>query len=561
MKKIFSTKLILFAILIIAATFRLYGLNWDQGFHLHPDERAIILTVEHLSFPPNFEAFFNSNSPWNPHFFAYGSLPFYTVYIVGQLLTPIDPNFSTYLLLHIPGRFLSVISDLLTIIIVFFIAKKLFNEKVGLLAAFFYGISVLPIQLSHFYAVDTPLTFFILTTLYLVLLFYEKPTIKKALLIGITFGMALATKVSAFVLVVAIGASLLHKPKHYRSHVSQFIKQFLTYSFFIIITTILIFLFFSPYALIDFENFWLQTMQQQAMTKDAFTFPYTLQYINKIPYLYELKNIFFFGLGPLLAISAFVGFFFFLSESIKELVEKKSAQKIILIIFFIIYFGIVGNFAIGFMRYMLPLYPLLCLFAAFITFRFLLFLKDKTKNQFILTTYYILLTTVFLIWPLSFIQIYHHNNTRVDATNWIHQHIPYHSTLLVEHWDDRLPLQASENYFIEDLELYNPDTPEKWQKINDQLQRADYIIIASNRLYLPLPKLTDCVNLPMHRCYPETTKYYKKLFNGELGFQKVAEFSRYPTIPLTSITINDQNADESFTVYDHPKVMIFKKIN
>jgi len=72
-----KTKILLIAILFLATILRFHGINWDQGYKLHPDERAIIMTVDNLSFPHNFSEFFSMQSPWNPHFFAYGSFPFY----------------------------------------------------------------------------------------------------------------------------------------------------------------------------------------------------------------------------------------------------------------------------------------------------------------------------------------------------------------------------------------------------------------------------------------------------------------------------------------------------
>ena len=112
---------------------------------------------------------------------------------------------------------------------------------------------------------------------------------------------------------------------------------------------------------------------------------------------------------------------------------------------------------------------------------------------------------------------------------------------------------------MQTLELYQPDTQEKWQRIQQQLAQTDYIILASNRLYIPLGKLTNCETLPQGYCYVYTAFYYKKLFDGSLGYKKIAEFTNYPTLPILNISINDDFADESFTVYDHPKIIIFKK--
>ena len=119
----------------------------------------------------------------------------------------------------------------------------------------------------------------------------------------------------------------------------------------------------------------------------------------------------------------------------------------------------------------------------------------------------------------------------------------------------------SEKYTFESLTLYDlPDNEDKWAKINNKLSRSKYLIISSNRLYIPLTKLKDCNKYLS--CYPKTAKYYDDLFSEKRGFKKEAEFTSYPFIKLGKfkLEIKDDTADESFTVYDHPKVMIFKKI-
>jgi hypothetical protein len=322
---------------------------------------------------------------------------------------------------------------------------------------------------------------------------------------------------------------------------------------------LVVFLLGEPYALIDNKTFWEQTLYQSTMTKDAFVFPYTLQYVGKIRYLYELKNIFYFGMGPFIAAFCFIGTGYTVYLASRKQQKKLFVNLLPLFIFFICYFWVVGGFAIGFMRYMLPVYPLLCLFGAILLFHFLFALNEQTKNKTLLYAFTSVLFAFFLLWPVSFEHIYTQNNTRYSATQWINQNIQPGQTIAIEHWDDGLPLEGQQKYLIQTLALYDPDTPEKWTAVKSQLEQTDYIIIASNRLYTPLQKLTRCEKLPLARCYPQTAAYYQRLFTGQLGFQKVAEFTDYPTVPLLDVPIDDQMADESFTVYDHPKVMIFKK--
>lgn len=566
MKKIISTKLLLIGILLLATCFRLYGLNWDNGHQLHPDERAIVMAVDSLRFPQTTIEFFSSDSPWNPRFFAYGSFPMYLLRVTGDALSIFYQPIGQFPLLNIVGRFLSALADIISIFILYKIGQKLFNTGIGLLASFFYAISVLPIQLSHFYAVDTLLTCFILATLYSLLLFYEKPGIKNALFVGVFFGLSLATKVSAITLIAPIGLALVadflliflknpHRPKHWLPHLPSFAKNLLRFAFIILISAFATFALLEPYALIDFNSFWTQTLAQSELTKNAFYFPYTLQFVGKTPYLYELKNAFLWGLGPLVGTFAFLGAGYFLIHTFKKKREPQFAKEQIVFIFFLSYLLVVGRFAVGFMRYLLPIYPLLTLFAAVLISRIFKQIKS-TKLRLIA---YCLLLISCLLWPASFAQIYTQPNTRVQASEWIYENIPPGASLAVEHWDDQLPIGKPISYTILTLKLYDADTTEKWQEIDAQLAQADYIIVASNRLYGPLQKLTDCQNLPPNSCYIKTAEYYNNLFSEKMGFRRVAEFTSYPTIPLLGTPIIDQSADESFTVFDHPKVIIFEK--
>jgi hypothetical protein len=98
---------------------------------------------------------------------------------------------------------------------------------------------------------------------------------------------------------------------------------------------------------------------------------------------------------------------------------------------------------------------------------------------------------------------------------------------------------------------FGDDTTDKWKEMDRILKKADYYIMSSNRAY-------DSI-MPLQSRFPRMAAYYKQLFSGEGDFELAAEITSYPTIPFTDIRINDQWSDEAFTVYDHPRILIYKK--
>jgi hypothetical protein len=580
----------LIPILFLALILRLYGINWDQGFHLHPDERMLIMVATRIHF---FDQL-------NPNFFNYGSLPIYLLRGLSQLVDWLfDTSLSNYQGMLYFGRFLSIFFDLITIFLIYKIAQlievnlerknKDSNVKqpqglLKLISPIFYAIAFFPIQNSHFFISDVFLTTF--TTLLIFLLLKNlkeknKPRLT-AFLIGLVFAAMTATKFTAVIfypIIILFFIFYIFLEKNLSK------KKILNFLFLIFIFNFY-FLFFNfifmPYAFLDAKKFITDVSLQAQMNSNPYIFPYTLQYVGSIPYLYYLKNIFLWGLGPVISVLSFIGLICFFVDILKtvkfyrlkfinklppkknkkETQLQKVASFFLFFIFYILYFLIIGRSAVKFMRYMLPIYPFLVIMAGYgikkiSNFQFLIFKPLKKFNHQLFTLFFILSS---FIWTLMFINIYSQKHTRISATEWILKNISPGSTLAVEHWDDRLPLFGGENYHFEELQLYNlPDDDIKWTFINQQLVKANYIIIASNRLYIPLQKLANCQKYKL--CYPKTALYYKKLFNQQLGFKKVAEFAVYPKLEIGSwkLKINDQSADESFTVYDHPKVIVFKK--
>ncbi|HQA28099.1 MAG TPA: hypothetical protein PLA02_02640, partial [Brevefilum fermentans] len=149
--------IILLLLSVIAGAYlRLAGVNWDEDQHMHPDERFLSLVQVSISPVNSLSEYFNTeNSSLNPAnrgytFFVYGTLPIFIVRYAGDALGQTDYHAITIL-----GRQLSAVFDLLTILLIFAIGRRLYNRWVGLLGAVFYALAVLPIQLSHYATVDS----------------------------------------------------------------------------------------------------------------------------------------------------------------------------------------------------------------------------------------------------------------------------------------------------------------------------------------------------------------------------------------------------------------------
>lgn len=577
-------------ILFVATIFRMYGIHWDNGYHFHPDERMLIMVADRIKL----------FSQLNPDFFNYGSLPVYILRAVSQsldyLFTLQTANYDGLLIV---GRSISIVLDILVILLIYKVSKSLFNSsQTALWSMFFYSIAFFPIQNSHFFVVDVFLNFFATLLLYLLLKYHENPTYGKIIMIAITYAAALTTKVSAliFLPIIFLVLTVSHTKRLYGwkqllskimavvyhqddTDFATFFRLLIIRGFtFIVVVAATAFLFM-PYAFFEYQRFLSDILLQTKMNSDPYIFPYTLQYVNTTPYLYYLKNIFLWGVGPIIGIIAIVGlldmiisFLYTLKENIKT--TPTTFKKIlhlantlldnnvtIVLIFYGLYFLVIGNSAVKFMRYMLPLYPFIALLAGRGASRIQQAAFEIRSKRISIPIIHFF-AGIALIWTLAFVSIYTKENTRIRATQWINQYIPAGSVLAVEHWDDRVPIFDPGKYQYAELPLYEqPDNEIKWKLVEERLQSADYIILASNRLYVPLQKLNDCNKFKS--CYPITAQYYEDLFAEKRGFIKLIEFSSYPQLSLGGInlTIYDDAADESFTVYDHPKIIIFKKQN
>ncbi|MGQ9518436.1 MAG: DUF2298 domain-containing protein, partial [Anaerolineae bacterium] len=321
-----------------------------------------------------------------------------------------------------------------------------------------------------------------------------------------------------------------------------------------VLIALLVFAITNPFAILDYQSFLKNIGEQGRMVRGEVDWPFTRQYRGTIPYLYQVEQHIRWAMGWPLGIAAFAGLAWAVWRAVRG---KAGAGEYIVLAWVVPYFLINGAFMVKFMRYMVILTPFLGTLSAALLMTLTEHLAGRRWGWLgpALTAMAIAWTAVY---ALAFFTIYTRPHTWIQASRWIYKNVPDGSVIAVEHWDDELPKPLREagmnssahGYQHITLPLYEEDTPAKYEIIKSALQQADYIILASNRLYGSIPRLP--------KRYPMTIAYYDLLFRGELGFELVQAFSSYPRLgPLVWV---DDHADESFTVYDHPKPLIFKKV-
>ena len=283
----------LVALLLAALALRVYGINWDQGGLFHPDERAFLGQVERIEFPDSDEldTLLTKESPLHPGSFNWGSLPHYMLKGIqygAQIFLEDDLDVFD---LRFPGRVLSAVADTATVALVFFIGSRWFSRKVGFLSAAMIGLAVLNIQLSHFFAVDTIMTTFIVATVFFAIRVAHHGRLSDAGLMGVMAGLAFATKFSVSPLGVAVLASLLiygfSQPgetlnvRNWRSPAAalrqwQAFQGLLVASIAALVTVVVT----QPYMFLDLETFFGNIGDQSEMVRRINDWPFTRQYAD-----------------------------------------------------------------------------------------------------------------------------------------------------------------------------------------------------------------------------------------------------------------------------------------
>ena len=593
------------------------GFDWTP----HPDERAILSRVEQLSPPPLSDLgslLAADRSSWNPRWFPYGSLPLYLlkgVDLVSGLL-PGDGIGD----LRAAGRVLSALADTATVFMVWLLGSRLYGRREGLLASALAALAVLHIQLSHFFTVDTFLALFCVAAVYFMLRVAAEGRYRDSALAGVFVGAALATKVSlAPIYGALLIAHLMYafSLSGVREDGRSFGLRWPTAARGVLVgvaASLAVLFIAQPYMFLDWGRFYADVVEQSEMVRRIRDYPYTRQYLDTTPYWYQARQLAAWGLGWPLGVLAWVGLLYvsirgmrpsfallylaagwalpaavlLVSMSLPAILlsglisfaallatlpvrSVESRAAVVPLAWVAPSFLITGAFDVKFLRYLLPFTPFLLLFGS----RFFFSVWDRARSRVARSMLAAVLTIVLAaaaLYAAAYSSIYREPHPAVRASERLGERAPGGSVVLKEHWEESLP--GLDGFEVRELPMYDDDSFYKTRLIAQELANADYLVFYSNRLYGTIPRLPTR--------YPDSTAYYRELFGGRLGYELVDHQTAYPQLMGVALVddtfrrvglpepeaLRDSRsatvslrlgfADESFSVYDHPKVMVFR---
>jgi YYY domain-containing protein len=305
-------------------------------------------------------------------------------------------------------------------------------------------------------------------------------------------------------------------------------------------------------------KYWRDVDEQRRMATQGGV-PWTRQYEHTLPIIYQWKNLIFYGMGFPLGVLCFLGLFFGFGHPFMTVCWKEWLVWVWMAInFFPTHF-----FHTKFPRYLAPELPFFCLWgAALAVFLYrharrrasLQPLRRNVVWKLALTVAVIATVTWSALYSHAFIGIYTGDHTWTTASKWFDEEVPAGKKIQSEVWDDSVPWdgrvfskyqapRAAPN------PVHSPE-PGHMRGLLNQLIWGDYYSFSSKRNYGAFLQAADNSD--------PRVLFYKNLFAGNFGYELVKTFSQ--PVYVLGIPIRFELADESLSLYDHPTVHVFKKV-
>jgi hypothetical protein len=635
-----AIKAILIGLIAVGLYFRFSSVNWSQGTNLHPDEYGLTNTLTQLSLPTSIADYFNTRlSPISPYQkydlqgqpaengpdnrMRWGQWPIILIRAAGELT-----GNTGYDEIRLLGRRMSALADSLSLLMIFLIGRRLFNSSIGVTAAALSSLAVMQIQQSHFMTVDNFGVLFSCLTMYAAVRIAQSKPVARSdpnaddvgasgsdytiprpawrwyAAFGVAFGMALASRVNLLPLggMLLLATFIAVADLRLRSQTDLIQIAWLATALiaFGLLVAAITFRLTQPMSFrarkgntsiltVTPNTDWVESMiVARNESNGVGGGPPSEQWANRPAIIFPLMNMLVWGMGLPLGLAAWGGFFWATWRVVRQ--GRDWRKHALPLVWVGGYFGYMGTRWVKSIRYFLPIYPFLCLLAAWALIELWKRGQDKIEHPspaaggrmpgIVMRGLSVLAFGVVMLgtftWAYAFVKaVYFNEHTRIQASHWIYQNIPAGSVISNENWDESLPMPMDgydpfgQLYQGVTMEVRWFDDEHKKEMFLETLPAVDYIFVPSQR------GIWSTSRIP--KTYPMTIEYYRALFDGQLGFDLVAMFTaplqigplqisdvggtlawgRPPTIPVFDGSFF--GAEEAFTIYDHPPVWIFKK--
>jgi 4-amino-4-deoxy-L-arabinose transferase-like glycosyltransferase len=505
-----------------------------------------------------------------PKFFMYAPLPMYLLNIVRAgyeavarpLVLTSAPDGLTYMLL---GRGVSAALGTATIPLVFVIARRLAGRVAGLVAAALLACAVLHLRDSHFFTVDISLVFFCVVTWAAALAMADTGKRWTYAAAGIAFGCALACKYTAVFLgplIVVAHACSPRAPRSLRPYSAW--GRWALAGCVPLLLGVAVFLVLDPMVLLYQDKFRQDVREQITGPLLGGARPLWNAHFRDVqPQLYWFTNLLPWGIGPAFMAWGLAG--------VVWLVTRRTRLAIAAAAYPLAHYAIAGQTVTPFMRYSLPLIPALAVAGGVLSADLLS--RPRWRRAAIVCTAIVLVLTA--AYAAAYMNIYSSPDARLEASRVLHDTVLPGAAVLVEPSHNIPPtgryLEAPDFYGdyvgwgahttrrdafeLHTLDvykyLYDARVPveDKRKYIEQRLAAVDYILMDDTFLEL-YGRLAGPGHQPVRQ-------YYADLFDGRLGFELEHHLSEGPS--LFGWRIDDEAAEFTFTLFDHPEVFLFKR--
>jgi 4-amino-4-deoxy-L-arabinose transferase-like glycosyltransferase len=450
-----ATKLLWWLLIASGIAFRFVGLNWDEGAHLHPDERFLTLVIPQLQWPQHLTQYFHSaQSPLNPlnlpdvELFVYGQLPLFVAKAVATWRG--QDNYDGLLLV---GRFLSALVDSGSVLLLYLVARRVSDGVVARIAALLLAFTALHLQHAHFFVVDTFATFFVLLSFLCILLWWDVTTdfqtvnnikvLWRAICAGMAWGLALACKISTLLWLPII--LLIFALALWRANVQLKSRRIIGISLLLCLcAAFMSFRIAHPLAfrgeptaynmagLLDVRlatGFWQSLQEQYFITSGQRDIPFNVQWIGRQHYLYPLRNLGGWALGWPLLMAAIGGVVWLGWRYLRRLsVPVGMSISAVWVVCYFLYHA--GQFS-KFTRYYLLTTPFMALLAAWFLVEMWRWAQQSQSKYFrsAAAALFGLTMATTVSWGSAVASIYTQPQPRLEASRWINTSIPYATTI------------------------------------------------------------------------------------------------------------------------------------